>query len=139
MIRVSARAVADEFSVDGGGAGKGVGELFEDEDPGAFADDEAGAVAVEGPGGEVGGAVVGCGEAAGARETGDGEGVDAGFGGAGEHDGGVAVGDEAGGVADGVRTGGAGGCGGVVGALWRGLVSWLVGNEWLGEGVTLKP
>lgn len=63
--------------------------------------------------------------------------MDAGFGAAGEHDGGVAVGNEAGGIADGVGACRAGCCYGVVGALGGRLGGVELGGWW-GEG-TLRP
>ena len=58
---VGGHAVADDFGEDLCAAGFGELELFEDEDAGAFADDEAVAVLVEGAAG-VGGVVVAGGE-----------------------------------------------------------------------------
>ena len=70
MPRIGGGAVAADFGVDVGAAGARVGEFFEDEDAGAFADDEAGAGGVEGPGREVRVRVRGCAEGARAREAG---------------------------------------------------------------------
>ena len=58
---VGGHAVADDLGEDLCAAGLGELELFEDEDAGAFADDEAVAVLVEGAAG-VGGVVVAGGE-----------------------------------------------------------------------------
>ena len=58
---VGGHAVADDLGEDLRAAGFGELELFEDEDAGAFADDEAVAVLVEGAAG-VGGVVVAGGE-----------------------------------------------------------------------------
>lgn len=120
VMRIGAGAVPDKLSVDGGAAVACVVELFQHHDAGALADDEAGAVTVEWPGGAVGRVVEGGGEAARPAESADGQRVNAGFRAASDHDGGVAVGNEAAGVADGVGAGGAGGCGGVVWALYGG-------------------
>ncbi len=117
VVRVGARAVAHDLGVDGGAAVARVVELFQHHDASALADDEAGAVAVEGPRGAARVVVEAGGEATRAAEPADGQRVDAGLGAAGDHDGGVAVRDEAAGVADGVRARGAGCCHGVVCAL----------------------
>lgn len=119
-MRIRTRAVPYHFGVDLCAAVTCMVQFFEDHDPCALADDEASAVAVKGSRGTVGIVVEGGGEATGAAEATNGEGVNAGLGAAGYHDGGVAVGDEAAGVADGVGAGGTGCCGGVVWALvWR--------------------
>lgn len=138
MMRISTRPVAYNFSVDLCASIPSVVELFQDHDPRALANDEAGAVAVEGSRSLSGDIVEGGGEAAGAAESADGEGVDAGFCATSDHDGGVAVGDEAAGVADGVGACGTGGCSGVVGALGMGgqLIEVRSGVE---EEDTLNP
>jgi hypothetical protein len=117
MMRIRAHAVPHDLGVDLYPPLPRVLQFLQNHDARAFADDEPCAVCVEGAGGRLRVGVVGGGEAAGASEAADREGVDAGFRAAGEHDGGVAVHDEAAGVADGVRAGGAGGCDGVVGSL----------------------
>ena len=80
MMRIRARAIANELGVDVGAAVAGVVELLEDHDARALADDEAVAGLVEGAGGSGGVVVEGDGQAAGASEAADGERVDAGFG-----------------------------------------------------------
>jgi len=52
MKGVGGGAVAGQFGDDFGPTGPGVLELLEDEDRGALGEDEAVAVAVEGPGGD---------------------------------------------------------------------------------------
>ena len=81
MVGVRGGAGAVEFCVDFGFgvAVEGVGEIFQYEDAGSLADDEAVSIAVEGAGREVRGGVVGCGEGFCAGEAGEGEWVDAGF------------------------------------------------------------
>ena len=107
MEGVGAHAVADNLGEDVGAARLGELELFEDEDAGPLADDEAVAVLVEGPAG-VRGVVVAGGERLHGSEAADAHGGDRGLGAAGDHDVGVAALDDAEGVADGVRGGGAG-------------------------------
>ena len=70
VIGVGAHAVADDLGEDVCAAGLGELELFEDEDAGAFADDEAVAVLVEGAAG-AGGLVVARGEGAHGGESAD--------------------------------------------------------------------
>ena len=112
---VGGHAVADDFGEDFCSAGFGELELFEDEDAGAFADDEAVAIFIPGAAG-VGWIVVAGGEGFHGGESTDAHGRDGGFGAAGDHGVGVAALDDAEGVADGVSAGGAGGGGGFVGA-----------------------
>ena len=113
MEGVGAHAVADDLGEDVGAAGLGELELFEDEDAGAFADDKAVAVLVEGAGG-VRGVVVAGGEGLHGSEAADAHRRDGSLRAAGDHGVGVAALDDAEGVADGVRGGGAGGCGRLV-------------------------
>ncbi len=128
MEGVGGQAVADDLGEDLCAACFGELELFEDEDAGAFADDEAVAVLVEGAAG-VGGVVVASGESSHGGESGDAEGSDGGLGAAGDHGVGVAALDEAEGVADGVGAGGAGGGGGLVGAARAVLDGDVAGGE----------
>ena len=108
MAGVATHAVAVHFAVDAGAAGLGVLQFFEHQQPGAFAEDEAVAVAVEGATG-VGRIVVPLGK----RPHG-GEGAQAdvrqrGLAAAGDDHVGLVAADQLEGVADGVGGAGAGG------------------------------
>ena len=113
---VGGGAVAENFAVDFRAAGFGVIELFEDDHGGAFAEDEAIAIFIEGARGFGGGVVAG-GEGGEQIEAGDAEGMDHAVRAAGEHDVGFAAADDLGGFADGLAAGGAGGEAVGVGAL----------------------
>jgi hypothetical protein len=132
MEGVGVGGVAYEFGEDGCAAPDGVFALFDDEDAGAFADDEAVAIGVPGAGGGCGVVVAG-GEGAHGGESGDGEGSDGGFAATADHDVGVAALYDAEGFADGVGSGGAGGGGGDVGAGCAVLDGDLAGCE-IGDG-----
>ena len=114
VIGVGGHAVAHDFSNDGGVAALGVLERFEDEDAGAFTDDEAVALGVKGAAGALG-LVIARGEGFHGRETADAHGGDGGFAAAADHDLGVAALDEAEGITHGMRgsrtRGGGGGIG----------------------------
>ena len=113
---VGGHAVADDLGENLCAAGLGELQLFHDEDAGAFADDEAVAVLVEGAAG-VFGIVVAGGEGLHGGESADAHGGDGGLGASGDHGVGIAALDDAEGIADGVRAGGAGGRRGLVRAL----------------------
>ena len=74
-------------------------QLFQDEDAGAFADDEAVAVLVPGAAGALGLVIAG-GERAHGGKTADAHGSDGGLGAAGDHDVGVAAGNDLEGVTE---------------------------------------
>src|SRR5262249_33001834 len=130
-VGVGAGAVAGQLGVDPGAAAFGVPQLLEDQHAGALAQDEAVAVAVEGPAGLPGG-VVALGQGGEQVEAGDAERVDHAVRAAGEHDVGVAVADQLDGLADGLAAAGAGGQAVVVGAVQA-----EVGAEVAGGGVQL--
>ena len=110
--KVSARVSRDTGEIEPGGE-----EDLQHDDASTLAHDEAGAVAVEGPGRGAGVVVPFRRQAAGAREPGHGQRVDARFGATGQHHVGVAVGNEPRSIADRVQTGGARRRHGVVGPL----------------------
>jgi hypothetical protein len=89
-------------------------ERFEDEDAGAFADDEAVALGVERTAGALG-LVIARGERFHGRETADAHGGDGGFAAAADHDLGITTLDEAEGIAHGMRGSRTGGGGGGIG------------------------
>ena len=125
---IGRQAVADDFGEDLCAAGFGELQIFEDEDSGAFADDEAVTILVEGARG-VGGVVIAGGERTHGGEACNAKRSDGGFGAAGDHGVGVAALDDAEGVADGVGAGGAGGCRGLVGAARAVLDGNVSGGE----------
>ncbi len=98
------------------------------ENAGAFADDEAVALGVEGAAGALR-LVIARGERAHGGESADAHGSDGGFGAAADHDVGIAAVDDAEGVADGVGGSGAGGGGGGI----RAAGAIADGNEAGGE------
>ena len=91
-------------------------QFFQDEDAGAFADDEAIAIFVEGTAG-VRGIVIARGKRAHGGETADAHGGDGGFCSAGNHHIGIVAFDHAIRIADGMRAGGAGGSGSFIGTF----------------------
>ena len=115
-VGVGGGAVAENFAVDFRAAGFGVIELFEHEHAGAFAEDEAIAIFIEGARG-FGGSVVPGREGGEQVEAGDAEGMDHAMRAAGEHEVGFAAADQLGGFADRLAAGGAGGEAVGVGAL----------------------
>ena len=112
-IGVAAHAVADDLGQDRRAAGLGELVLLEDQDAGAFADDESVAVLVPRAAGALG-LVIARGQRAHGGESADAHRRDGGFGAAADHDIGVAALDHLEGIADAVRAGGAGGGGGRV-------------------------
>lgn len=72
MVGVGGATVAGKFGIDRRAAGKGVGEFFENEHGGAFANDEAVAGSVKRAGGVLRGLVRGSCEGAGTLEAGEG-------------------------------------------------------------------
>ena len=100
VIRVARHSVADDLGENRRAAALGEFQLFENQDAGAFADDEAVAVLVPGAGG-LRGLVVALREGAHGGKSADAHGRDAGFGAAADHDVGIAVLDEAERIADG--------------------------------------
>lgn len=105
---VGGGAVADDFGEWFSASRECMFECFEDDDAGAFAEDETSAMQVEGSAG-FGRVFVGGGECGESVETGDSEGMDHGVRSAAEHDIGIATSEDFGGFADGLRAGGAGG------------------------------
>ena len=116
VVGVTGHTVADNFGENIRAAFLGDFEGFENHDAGAFADDEAVAVGVEGAAG-VFRVIVAGGERAHGGESADAHGGDGGFGAAGDHDVGGAALDNFEGVADGVGRRGAGGGRGGIGTL----------------------
>src|SRR5580658_9613393 len=112
---IRGEAVADDFGENLCAARLGELELFEDQDAGTLADDEAIAVLVEGTAGVLG-VVVACGKGAHGGKTGNAERGDRGLGAASDHYIGIVALNETESVADGVGGCGAGGCSSFVGA-----------------------
>ncbi len=111
--RVAAHAIAHDFSQDGRAAPFGKFQFFKDQNPGAFADHESVAIAIE-RAGSVRGIVIALRKRAHGGESADAHGRDAGFGAAADHDVGIAALNNPERIADGVGAGGAGrGRGGV--------------------------
>ena len=105
---VGSRPVTDDLAVNLGPASPGVLELFENEHPGPFTQNEAIAIAIEGPAGSLG-LVVACREGRQADEAGHAEGMDHAVRAAGKDDVGAAATNELESLADGLRAGSAGG------------------------------
>ena len=116
MVGVAGHAIADDFGDDIRAAALGEFERFENQHAGAFADDEAVALGVEGAAGALG-FVIARGERAHGGESADAHGSDGRFGAAGDHHFRVAALDDFVGVANGVRRSRAGRGRGGVGAL----------------------
>ena len=117
VVGVAGQAVADDLGIDLGAARLGVLQLFENDDAGALAHDEAVAVAVIGPRGFLGRVVAVGGKRPAGGEAGKRKPADRRFRAAGHHDVGIAEDDQPRRVADGMRAGRAGGNDSVVRAL----------------------